>query len=186
MADRRPASNRGTSPRRPATRPAQRGVPDRGAGRARATASPGPGGRPPPRSRLTGRAAILILLIAVLTVSYASSMRAYLEQRSHIAALKVEIADRSADIAALETEKDRWRDDAFLEQQARERFGFVYPGETSYQVLDLDGKPLDDQAALPDAGRVITKAPTAWWDTAWASVEIAGNPDKVASGPPAP
>jgi len=134
-----------------------------------------------PRPRLTGRAAILILLIAVLTVSYASSMRAYLQQRAHIADLKLEIAERTANIHDLEREKKRWDDPAFLEQQARERFGFVFPGETSYQVLDENGNPLDGNDTLHDTDEVVKKAPTAWWDTAWKSVELAGNPPKQTS-----
>ena len=145
MADRRPRSNRGTSPRRPAARPERRGAAWRPRGAA--IGPVGSAGRPvskpatdAPRPRLTGRAAILILLVAVLTVSYASSMRAYLQQRGHIADLKSQIAERSASISDLEREKLRWKDDAFLEQQARERFGFVFPGETSYQVLDSDGE----------------------------------------------
>lgn len=126
-------------------------------------------------------------MIAVLTVSYASSMRAYLEQRSHISALKVEIARTSADIDELEREKQRWQDPAFLEQQARERFQFVFPGEVSYQVLGEDGKPVGGvQDALHDADQVVKSPPRAWWDTAWTSVELAGKPPSAPPGPAAP
>ena len=61
--------------------------------------------------------------------------------------------------------------------QARARFGYVMPGETSYVVLGEDGKPLDagDRAADPTKD-VLVKEPTAWWTTAWESVELAGNP----------
>lgn len=121
----------------------------------------------------------------MLTVSYASSMRAYLQQRGHISELKAEIAQRSASIDNLELEKKRWNDDAFLEQQARERFNFVFPGETSYQVID-GGQTLGGGETLHDADQVVRKAPTAWWDTAWQSVELAGNPAKANSGPAAP
>jgi cell division protein FtsB len=158
-----------------------------------AAPDPGPNNKPAnrsgkdaPRPRLTGRAAILILLIAVLTVSYASSLRAYLQQRGHISDLKSQIAERSASIGDLEREKKRWKDDAFLEQQARERFGFVFPGETSYQVLDTDGKPLGGMDRLHDASEVVKTEPTPWWDTAWESVELAGNPAKANAGPDAP
>src|SRR6478672_1274590 len=46
--------------------------------------------------RFTSRAVILLLVLAVLAMSYASSMRAYLQQRSHIADLKTQIAQRQA------------------------------------------------------------------------------------------
>ena len=105
------------------------------------------------RPRLTGRAAILVLVVAVLTVSYASSMRAYLQQRAHIGDLKDQIAAREAAIDDLEREKQRWHDPAFVEAQARDRFGYVMPGETSYVVLDEDGDPLEGDQTLPDADR---------------------------------
>ena len=62
-----------------------------------------------PRSRLTGRAAVLVLVLAVLTVSYASSLRAYLEQRAHINDLKTQIAEHEANIDALERRRSAGR-----------------------------------------------------------------------------
>src|SRR4051812_7524916 len=98
-----------TGPRRAA--PAARG------GRPAAAARPQGGATAvPKRSRFTGRAAILVLVLAVLTVSYASSMRAYFQQRSQIGALKDQIALRQASIADLEREKERWQDPAFVRQ----------------------------------------------------------------------
>ncbi|CUR55132.1 Septum formation initiator [metagenome] len=177
-----------SDPRRPSRRPASRpGA--RGVARPRSSAGSPPAPGTPrasaPRPRLTGRAAILILLVAVLTVSYASSMRAYLQQRAHIGELKAEIAQRSANIDDLEREKRRWSDAAFLEQQARERFGFAYPGETVYTVTE-NGKPLDGADALHEPSDVVRKTPTAWWSTAWASVEEAGDPSSAPAGPAAP
>jgi cell division protein FtsB len=128
------------------------------------------------RPKLTGRAAVLVLVVAVLTVSYASSMKAYLQQRAHIVDLKQQIAQSEADINALEREKSRWHDPAYVQSQARARFGYLMPGETSYVVLGEDGKPLEAETSLLPRKSVIVKQPTAWWDTAWQSVELAGNP----------
>jgi cell division protein FtsL len=136
-----------------------------------------------PRSRLTGRAAVLVLVLAVLTVSYASSLRAYLQQRSHINHLKSSIAQHEANIDALEAEKKRWADPAYVEQQARERLGYVMPGEKTYLVLDEDGNPLEPAAELDDPAQVISTAETPWWDDAWASVELAGNPPRTGKPP---
>ncbi len=136
-----------------------------------------------PRSRLTGRAAILVLVVAVLTVSYASSMRAFLQQRSHINSLKAQIAEREASIDALEWEKRRWDDPAYVEQQARQRLGYVMPGERTYLVLDQNGQPLEPESSLADPEEVLATTPTAWYDDAWASVELAGHPPKPAKPP---
>jgi len=142
--------------------------------------------RPTPRAErpvFTGRAAILLLVLAVLAVSYASSMRAYLQQRAHIEALRAEIAETGQDIEALEREKRRWQDDAYVEMQARERFGYVMPGETGYQVIDENGRPLDSPDRLSDPDEVAPAVPTAWWEVAWSSVELAGDPEKYGGRP---
>jgi cell division protein FtsB len=133
-----------------------------------------------PRSRLTGRAAVLVLVLAVLTVSYASSLRAYLQQRSHINDVRASIAEHDATIDALEAEKERWDDPAYVRQQARERLGYVMPGEKTYLVLGEDGQPLEPAAELQDPSQVLPSRPVAWWSTGWDSVELAGDPPKVA------
>ncbi|HEY0949983.1 septum formation initiator family protein [Nocardioides sp.] len=124
---------------------------------------------------MTGRAAILVLVLAVLTVSYASSLRAYLQQRDQIGDLKSQIALRQANIDDLEREKRRWEDPAYVRQQARE-LNFVMPGETTYVVLDEHGDPLESDTSLTDPSTVAPKAPKAWWSDAWESVRLAGNP----------
>ncbi|UUZ60390.1 FtsB family cell division protein [Nocardioides sp. B-3] len=140
-------------------------------------------GATPRGPRLTGRAAVLVLVLAVLTVSYASSLRAYIQQRSHIGELKTAIAERETAINALEREKQRWQDPAFVKAQARARFGYLMPGETGFPVLDENGKPLESRAALSDPDEVIKTVPTARWSDARASVELAGNPPAPTEGP---
>lgn len=129
------------------------------------------------RPRFTGRAAILVLVMSVLVVSYASSLRAYLEQRQHIGELKATIDERTDSINELEKEKRRWSDPAYVQAQARERFGYVMPGESSYQVVDEDGNPLGEGEQLSEPER-NEPTPEAWWEDAWGSVELAGNPPK--------
>ena len=160
-------------------RPGGRGAPQRSRAAAAAT-TPTAG---PRRPRFTGRAAILVLVVAVLTVSYASSLRAYLQQRAHIAELKAQISERSASIDDLEREKRRWNDPAFVQAQARERFGYLMPGETSYVVLGEDGKPLESDTDLPDSGDVRKPEPQAWWGPVWQSTELAGNPPRHKAPP---
>jgi cell division protein FtsB len=135
------------------------------------------------RSRLTGRAAILVMVLAVLAVSYASSLRAYLEQRSHIVDVKEQIAERQASIEQLQKEKERWQDPAYVSAQARERFGYVKPGETPFVVLE-DGKPLESQSELTDPDTIAPQEKRAWYDDTWDSMKLAGNPPTKA--PPVP
>ncbi|WP_372729162.1 septum formation initiator family protein [Nocardioides sp.] len=168
MADRRTSRGGPGGSRRPGTRANARP-------RVQPTARPN-GAPATARPRLTGRAAILVLVLAVLTVSYASSMRAYLQQRAHITELKEQIAQREVAIDDLEREKRRWDDPAYVQAQARERFGYLMPGETSYVVLGTDGKPLEAATSLSDPATVLARTPTAWWTHEWRSIELAGHP----------
>ena len=125
------------------------------------------------------------MVFAVLVVSYASSMRAYLQQRDQINGLRERIAASKADIADAEREKRRWHDPAYVEAQARARFGWVLPGETSYQVLDANGKPLTGEDELTDPSKVAPAKPRAWWSKAYSTVEAADHPEKKVAPTPA-
>lgn len=116
------------------------------------------------------------MVLLVLGVSYASSLRAYLDQRATIEATKAQITESERNIAELEREKRRWGDESFVRAQARQHLGYLMPGETGYQVLGEDGQPLDAVADLSDPDEVIRIDPTPWWDDVWSSVELAGNP----------
>ncbi len=164
---------RGSRPRNAGVRaPSPRGTETFAAVPGAAAARPRSARRP----RFTGRAAVLVLVLAVLTVSYASSLRAYLQQRSHIGDLRAQIAEREASIDDLEREKSRWDDPAYVKAQARARFGYLMPGETGFEVIGPDGTPLEAQASLNDPDEVIKTVPKAWWTAAWDSVELAGSP----------
>jgi cell division protein FtsB len=158
--------------RTPAGRPGERGWRTRSAAAVAAA----------PRPRLTSRAAVLVLVLAVLAVSYASSLRAYLEQRDHLASLRQQITDSEAEIDELRREKQRWRDDAYVVSQARARFAFGFPGEVGFRVLDEDGKPLDQDVTLSDPKALQDDEPE-WWETTLDSIETAGSPPPEDSGP---
>lgn len=134
------------------------------------------------QSRLTGRAAILVLVLAVLAVSYASSLRAYLQQRHQIDDLESQIAEREASIGDLQQEKDRWEDPAYVIQEARKR-GYILPGETPFVVVDADGEPLTD-TELGDPASAGDEETPAWYDGVWSSVKVAGNPPTRIPPPP--
>jgi hypothetical protein len=119
---------------------------------------------------------VLVLVLSVLTISYASSLKAYVQQHRQISELQHQIAGSESSIARLEQEKARWKDPAYVKQQARARFGYLMPGETSYVVIGQDGRPLAAQATLSDPRTQPDATPTAWWTTEWRSVQLAGNP----------
>ena len=127
------------------------------------------------RAKLTGRAAVLLLVVAVLAVSYASSMRAWLKQRSDINTLNAQIADQRANVAALRESKQRLRDPAYIESEARKRFGWILPGEVGYRVIGDDGEVLSDGGSrLSDPTKPAAAPTPEWWQDVYGSVAEAG------------
>jgi type II secretory pathway component PulJ len=120
-----------------------------------------------------------VLVLALLAASYASSMRAYLQQKQHLEALRADIAESRQNIAALKREKRRWQDPAFIEAQATQHLSWVMPGEISFQVIDENGTPLDHEDSLSDPADTSAQHRPAWWHTAWRTVEAAGNPKEA-------
>jgi cell division protein FtsB len=128
------------------------------------------------RPRITKRAVILLLVVAMLAISWASSFRAWFQQRAEMDDLRSQIAQTQAEIKDLKGEKRRYSDEAYIRQQARLRFGYVMPGEESFQALDENGQPIGSVEELAVPGNLPGQEPTAWYQTAWESVEAAGNP----------
>ncbi len=116
-------------------------------------------------------------MVAALMVSYASSLRAYVEQRRHLSSLQESIDESQRTIAELRREKRRWDDPAYVVSQARARFAFGFPGEIGYRVLDVDGKPLDQDDSLSEP-RALEDPDPEWWQTTIDSIEAAGEPEE--------
>ena len=123
------------------------------------------------RTSITTRAIALAVVLLILTISYASSLRIYVEQRQEIAATKAKITEHEAAIGGLQRDLSRWQDDAYIEAQARERLGWVLPGETGYRVVEGERQGDGDAAAPEDE-----KDQTAWWSRLLGSLEAADKP----------
>ncbi len=180
-AGRTPRATTGRAGSRPGSRPVPRTPRTAGT-----TARPAPDVEPTRRPRLTGRAAVLVLVLAVLMVSYASSMRAFFEQREQLAGLRADIAESKTNIKELEREEARWEDPAYVAQQARLRLGWVQPGDIGLQVLDENGKPMGTDTSLEDAELGTPRVEPEWYETAWGSVVAAGLPTQREDNKPTP
>jgi len=124
---------------------------------------------------------VLVVVLAALVVSYASSLRAFVDQRHELAALHAESRTRQARLDDLARQIDRWQDPAYVEAQARSRFGYVMPGEVSYVVIDGNGASTTPTART----RASTPGPP-WWSTLWGSVAQVDRTDGALPGRPAP
>jgi len=122
-------------------------------------------------SNLTGRAAVLALVVCLLAISLAYPLREYLAQRGDISTIRSTVAQQEKSVAELRRDEKRWQDPAYVERQARERLHFVMPGETSYVVLEPDEAPAPD-GVVTSAPRPIKRSP--WFSDLWRTVEVAG------------
>ncbi|MEE1799109.1 septum formation initiator family protein [Streptomyces sp. NPDC050509] len=88
------------------------------------------------RSRLTGRAAFLALVVCTLVVALAYPMREYVSQRNEIADQERLSQEAQRQVEELRDEKARLQDDAYIERLAREHLHYLRPGETGFTVID--------------------------------------------------
>ncbi|MFI0263359.1 septum formation initiator family protein [Streptomyces sp. NPDC017056] len=121
--------------------------------------------RPPRRARLTGRAALLALVMCSLVVALAYPTRQYISQRSEIADQRRQALDAQRRADELRDEKARWQDPEYVRQQARLHLHYVKPGETGYIVRDGSG------AGKPRKGQGTAEHP--WYDTMWDGLDSA-------------
>ncbi|MGW1766612.1 FtsB family cell division protein [Streptomyces sp. NPDC002073] len=123
------------------------------------------------RSRLTGRAALLALVLCTLIVALAYPMRQYVSQRSDIAEQQRTADEARERLEELRDEKARWQDPAYVEQQARKHLHYVRPGEIGYTVID----PEAAEAERRRAGEGASDRP--WYSNVWDGVDKADRPE---------
>ncbi|MGH3675246.1 MAG: FtsB family cell division protein [Mycobacterium sp.] len=125
------------------------------------------------------RAAILAAVVCVLTLTIAGPVRTYFAQRTEMKQLAATEARLRAEIAELEQQKVKLADPVYIAAQARERLGFVMPGEIPYQVQlpptgAVPGGPGDEAFAA--------RAGEPWYTSLWHT--IADVPHNVPSPDP--
>lgn len=106
---------------------------------------------------------IAVGLVVAGFVVLAPTVALLLEQRGDIAAMEAQVAEQREHVDTLEADVARWDDPAYIEAQARDRLFFVYPGETSFVLLD-------DRSALETASDQVPsatlEAPSSDWSAA--------------------
>ncbi|WP_328871883.1 septum formation initiator family protein [Streptomyces sp. NBC_00287] len=122
------------------------------------------------RSRLTGRAALLALVVCSLVVALAYPIRQYVAQRAEIADLEQQKQQAQERVEELRDLKARWQDDAYAEQRIRERLHYVMPGETGFIVVDPD--------AAKQARTDLGAADRPWYANVWDGVDKSDAADR--------
>jgi Septum formation initiator len=123
------------------------------------------------------------VVFLILTISYATSLRIYFAQSRDIAEARAAITARQQRIAELQGELAQWNDVNYVRTQARDRLGWVVPGEIGFRVVGPDGKPLGGGAEIGTRTKPGDNVDDAWWARLWGSVEAADRPAPVRRDP---
>ena len=140
--------------------------------------APSPTSSTPPRparplrpTKLTGRAALLAVVMCAIALSLAYPVREYIGQRRQIDQLLATQQSLSQQVKNLQAEQKQFSDPSYIEQQARDQLHYCMTGEKCYVIIG--------NSPAPDAASARTTTATSWYSKLWGSVQKADqNPGK--------
>ena len=121
-------------------------------------------------TRLTGRAALLAVVICAIALSLAYPVREYIAQRQQIDQLLALQQTNAAQVQALEQENGRLTQTWYVEQQAEDELHMCFPQEQCYEVVS--GQSAKTTVAAPQA------VADPWYAKLWDSVQKADAPSQ--------
>ncbi|MCD2262888.1 septum formation initiator family protein [Dietzia aurantiaca] len=124
-----------------------------------------------PKNYTPRRIGLLAVVAIILLITVSFPLRNHYQFLRDEKAVMQERAAIEATIAELEAEQEMLSDPAFIEQQARIRFGAVKPGETPYRVSTVD--PVEEAAAEKRAAEI---AALPWQTRLWNSISVPADP----------
>jgi cell division protein FtsB len=119
-------------------------------------------------TRLTGRAALLAVVICAIALSLAYPVREYIAQRQQIDQLLAEQQAVAAQVNALRAENGRLSQTWYIEQQAEGQLHMCFPQQQCYEVVS--GQPAKTGPAKPQG------VADPWYAKLWQSVKQADAP----------
>jgi cell division protein FtsL len=132
----------------------------------------------PRTTRLTGRAAVLAVVICAIALSLAYPVREYVTQRRQIDSLVAQQQIMLAQVKSLEAQQARLSSPSYIEQLARQQLDMCFPGTRCYIIEG--GQSLISAAHTPRPG------PAPWYDKLWRSVQRADANTSTAGNPKTP
>ena len=116
-------------------------------------------------TRLTGRAAVLAVVICAIALSLAYPVREYIAQRQQVDQLLAQQQTLSAQVQALQQQDTKLSQTWYIEQQARDQLHMCFPDEQCYEVIS--GQP----PRSPGSSKQSPSDP--WYDKVLQSVKRA-------------
>lgn len=125
--------------------------------------------------RISLRLAAIVVFALVGILIVANPLTQYLAQQEQIRQAQANLDDARGRVAALEQELELWQDPLYVQAQARERLGYVMPGQTLYAVSDPEtGDSAQQLQARTDEVNRLRRESTPFFVTMWDSVVVAG------------
>jgi len=116
-------------------------------------------------TRLTGRAALLAVVICAIALSLAYPVREYIAQRQQIDQLLAQQQMLSDQVQALEQQNVKLSQTWYIEQQAEDQLHMCFPNENCYEVVS---------GQTAQAAATPKQAPAdPWYAKLWHSVQQA-------------
>jgi cell division protein FtsB len=122
------------------------------------------GARAATRPKLTGRAAVLAIVLCAITLTLAYPVREYIADRRQIDQLAASNARLAQQVKHLRAEAHSLTSPTVIEQEARDDLHLCFPSQTCYEVIPL---------ASPHAKAGAKPAGSPWYGRLWASVQKA-------------
>jgi cell division protein FtsB len=116
-------------------------------------------------TRLTGRAALLAVVICAIALSLAYPVREYIAQRQQIDQLLAQQQTMTESVRALQQENVKLSQPWYIEQQAEGTLHMCFPKQQCYEVVS--GQPARTAATKPQT------AVDPWYSKLWQSVQRA-------------
>jgi cell division protein FtsB len=115
----------------------------------------------------SGRTVLLLLVVIALVVPLAPTVHRYFAQQAEISGLEQDIESLKSEQQQLKDQEDLWKQDSYVEQQARERLSYVRPGETPYLVVGGEDEGTEANTSSAEA---VTSEDPGWAGKLWESL----------------
>jgi cell division protein FtsB len=119
-------------------------------------------------TKLTGRAAVLAVVICAIALSLAYPVREYIAQRQQIDQLLAEQQTMTAQVKALQAQDNELSQTWYIEEEAQDELHMCFPQQSCYEVVS--GQSTKSSVTKPRA------AADPWYAKLWESVQQADAP----------
>lgn len=106
---------------------------------------------------------VSLFIVLVAAIQLVSTFNAYANDLAHLNNLKRQEAALIAQKQELENDIVRWDDESYVAAQARERLGFVFPGEQSVHVMNPEAVTGKESDAESSKSKESTEQKLPWY-----------------------